>query len=134
EPLGAVLLDILHSPLLAAGIERRDIGFLSFLVGQDAIVYLDTLGLQVWRRLLDGLKPAGLPRDTLRGCLLDSLLLCCPLGQFRGGFGLELRLLGRIKRVTFGLPFHINASAVVLDVAGRVAVQVPNIETRLFAL
>ena len=40
EALGAVLLDVLHGPLLAVGVVGRDVGFLALLVGKDAGVHL----------------------------------------------------------------------------------------------
>lgn len=43
--------------------------------------------------------------------------------------GHHQRLLLRFERVTFGLPFHAAAGLVVLDVAARVPVQIPDIKT-----
>jgi hypothetical protein len=71
-------------------------------------------------------------------CAARSCSRCCCSARTRGElgsrFGLHRGLLLGVERVAFAFPLHFDAGAVILDVAGRVAVQVAHVEARLLAL
>ena len=62
-----------------------------------------------------------------------ALLFGGAIREGGGSPGLQRRFLLGIERIALGLPLQFNAGAIVLDVAGRVAVQVADVETGALA-
>jgi hypothetical protein len=88
EALGAVLLDVLHRPLLAIGVGGRDVDFPAFLVRENTSLRLDSLGLHVGGRCNDRQQMRHLLGHSLRRLLLQPLLLGSARLQLVGRFGL----------------------------------------------
>jgi hypothetical protein len=108
----------------------RDVDFPAFLVRENTCLWLDSLGLHVGGRCDNRQQVRHLLGHPLRRLLLPPLLLGSARLQLVGCFGLQPGLLLGVERVAFRLPLHLDAGLVVLHVAGRVAVQVANVETR----
>jgi hypothetical protein len=93
-------------------------------------LWLDALGLHVRGRLGNGQQLRHLPGDTLRGLLVQPLLLGSAGLQLLGRLGEHPGFLLGVEGVALRLPLQVDAGLVVLDVAGRVAIQVADIEAR----
>ena len=114
----------------ASGVGRRDVGFLAFAVGEDAGLWFDALGVHVRGRLDDRQQLRHLPGDTLRGLLVQPLLFGGSGLQLLGRLGEHPGFLFGVEGVALRFPLQVDAGLVVLDVAGRVAIQVADIEAR----
>ncbi len=104
------------------------------MIGQHTGEHSDSLGDHV-RRRLDCVNQLGaLERDPHGGLLVLAFLVGSANLLLFGSLGGEGGSLLRVKRKSLRLPSHVQASAVVLDVAGRVPVQVPDVKACLLTL